>query len=203
MESLDELKYKIKRLQEFQDTLAATKERYRTVEYIRSALSPTTGIPLLFVQVYLQQTRDIANRLLDIAYHGRFYIEDFELTDTDFYIKIIKDHSMAIQDVTLTSQGEMSLISLAFNFALIEQSKKGYNVILLDEVDKELDSDNRRAFVDIIEQQLESMGIEQCCVISHNQEFDTSDLDLILLDGHTVDTQNAEYMRGKTVIYEN
>ena len=201
-EQLDDVKYKLKRLQEFKENLAEMNEKYNNIEIIRKALSPTKGIPLLFVETYLRKTRNIANRLLDVAYHGRFYIDDFELTDSDFFIKIVKDGNMLIQDVTLTSQGEMSLISLAFNFALIEQSKKKYDVILLDEIDKELDADNRRAFVDILEKQLEDMDVEQCFIISHNQEFDTSALDLILLGDHEVDIENEDYMKNKTIIFE-
>jgi len=109
---------------------------------------------------------------------------------------------MRIQDVTLTSQGEMALISLAFSFAIIEQNKKKYNVILIDEMDKELDSENRRAYVDILEKQLQDMNVEQCFVISHNQEFDTSNLDLILFEGNDVDKYNSNYMNGKHIFYE-
>ena len=199
---LDDVNYKLKRLQEFKNDLSKLNETYNNIDIIRKALSPTKGIPLLFVDVYLKKTKNIANRLLDIAYNGRFYIEDFELTDSDFFIKIVKDGNMRIQDVTLTSQGEMSLISLAFSFAMIEQSKKKYNVILLDEIDKELDSSNRRAFVDIIEKQLNDMGVEQCFIISHNQEFDTSNLDLLLFNDHEVDKDNDDYMNGKTIIFE-
>ena len=198
---LDDIKYKLKRLDEFKNDLKYLNERYENVGLVRNALSPTKGIPLLFVDVYLKKTRDIANRLLDVAYNGKFYIEDFELTDSDFFIKVIKEDGVPVKDVTLTSQGETALIGIAISFAMIQQAEKNYNIILLDEVDKELDSGNRSAFVSIIQKQLEIMNVEQCFIISHNKEFDNANLDLLLFPNYDPDILSDDYLENKNIIY--
>ena len=201
-EEIDEVKYNLKRLQEFKKELEDLNSKYENLNILKNALSPTKGIPLLFIDIYLKKTKEIANKLLNIAYNGSFYIDEFELSENDFFIKVVKEDGLLVKDVTLTSQGEMALLSIAISFAIIQQSKKRYNIILIDEEDKELDEDNRRSYVEMIEEQLKILNVEQCFIISHNKEFDRADLDLILLDGHNVEIDSEEFMDGKNIIFK-
>ena len=144
----------------------------------------------------------IANKLLDVAFNGKFQIEEFEVTDKDFFIKLRKEDGELVPDILNASQGERALVSVAISMALIQQSMRKYNILLLDEIDSELDANNRRAFFNILETQFEMLGIEQCFLITHNNEFDTYNTDLILMKNHNIDTTDSEFMSNKTIIFE-
>lgn len=199
---LEELNYNLKRLSEFHKELEDLNKKSFKVDAIKKALSPTKGIPLYFVQKYLKKTKIIANKLLDIAYDGKLFIYDFQLTENDFFIKIVKENGIIVKDVLFTSQGETSMINTAISLAMVQQSMKKYNIPLLDEVDKELDEDNRRAFISIIQSQLKELKVEQCFIISHNNEFDNCNLDLLLFPGNTVETDNTSFMNGKNIQFQ-
>ncbi len=200
-EVLDMIKFDIGKVNDFIATKEILDIKYNDLNTVRDALNPTKGIPLLFIETYLTKTKMIANSLLDVAFRGRFRIEDFVVTEKDFYIKLIKEDGVKLNDVIDASQGERALISLAISMALIQQSMRKYNILLLDEIDAELDSSNRKSFIEILEAQFEILGIEQCLMITHNNEFDTYNTNLLLLKDHGVDTDNKEYMSNKEIVF--
>lgn len=188
-ESIKILKEKLKKLT---DEFNPTKD-------VVSALSPTTGIPLILIKMYLAETEKITNDLLDVAFNGDFQIK-FVTTDKDFSIRVFaKDNVKA--DIKLASQGELALTTISISLALIEQSIGDYNILCLDEIDGPLDSTNRESFTSILDSQINKLGIEQLFIISHNNAFDIAPVDLILLRDSNVDTSNANYMSNKNIIY--
>lgn len=175
---------------------------YKPTDTIAKSLSPTSGIPLVLIKMYLGETEKIANELLDVAYGGDFKIK-FVTTEKEFAIQVAtKGNSDLKADISLASQGEIALTTISISLALIEQSIGEYNILCLDEIDGPLDSDNRENFIDILNSQIEKLGIEQVFVISHNNAFDTCPLDLVLLKNSDVDTSNASYMENKSIIFD-
>lgn len=199
---LDKVKFNIEKLNDYNQKKKELEDNFADYEIVRKALSPTKGIPLLFIDVYLKKTKRIANELLDIAFGGKFYLDDFELTENDFFIRAVKEDGEMVSDIKICSQGEVSLGSIAISLALIQQSMYRYNILLLDEIDSMLDDDNRRSFIDILEKQLEVLGVEQTFIISHNQAFDTYNVDLILMKNSNVDIEDEGYMTGKNIIFK-
>lgn len=199
-QELDQVKFNIEKLKEYTVKKDRLEKEFGNVDIVKNALSPTKGIPLLFIDIYLKQTKSIANRYLNIAYNGRFYIDNFELNEKDFLIRVKKEDGQLVDDISIASQGEVSLSSISLSMALMQQSLRQYNILLLDEPDGELDGQNRRAFVAILESLFSSMGVEQAFIISHNHEFDTYPVDLILMPQHGIDTSDKEYMKGKNVL---
>ena len=199
---IEKIKFDIQKVNEYNTSKIELESKFNNLEIVRNALNPNKGIPLLFINTYLTKTKLIANKLLDVAFKGKFQIVDFEVTDKDFFIKLQKEDGEMLSDVIYASQGERSLISLAISMALIQQSMRRYNILLLDEVDAELDASNRKAFIDILETQFEMLGIEQCFLITHNNEFDTYNTNLILFKNHGVDINNKEYMSNKEIIFK-
>lgn len=199
---LDLVKFNLNKLSEYTEKKNKLEKYYNNLNIVREALSPTKGIPLLFINVYLLQTKTIANKLLDLAFNGSFTIEDFELTDKDFFIRARKESGEPLTDISIASQGETSLASLTISLALIQQSLRKYNILLLDEIDAELDASNRRAFIDLLEKQFDSLGIEQCFLITHNKEFDSYPVDLVLMKDNNVDTEDLEYMQNKNILFK-
>lgn len=173
---------------------------YKPTETVVNALSPTSGIPLILIQLYLGETERIANELLDSAFGGDFKIK-FITTDKDFSIQVQAKNNIK-DDIALASQGEVALTTISISLALIEQSIGDYNILCLDEIDGPLDANNRENFINILNSQINKLGIEQVCVISHNNAFDTCPLDLVLLKNNGIDTKkNSGFMDNKTVIF--
>jgi len=173
---------------------------YKNQKLIKDALDPNRGIPLYFIKSYLEKTKDITNELLDLAFEGGFEINFF--TDaSDFFIQVRAGENIK-NDIKEASQGELALTTISISLALIEQSIGDFNILALDEIDGPLDAGNRENFITILNKQIEKLGIEQVFVISHNDAFDTEEMDLILLKGNNVAQKGSEFMRNKQVIFE-
>lgn len=175
------------------------EESHDLLTTIKNSLDPKSGIPLIFVQSYLDGIVDIANDLLNIAYNGKFEIK-FIADENDFFIQVRSGDNI-IDDIRSASQGEIALTTISISLALIERSLSKYNILYLDEIDGPLDEANRQSFLDIITKQIERLGIEQVFIISHNNVFDTCPMNLILLNDSPIDVDNTTFMANKKIIY--
>jgi len=181
------------------DRLTELNKVFKPTEKVWEALDPKKGIQSKLVEVYLKETENITNELLDVAYGGEFKIH-FVITDKEFNIQVLAKGNIK-PDIEDTSQGEKSLTTLSISLALIEQSIGDYNVLCLDEIDGPLDIENRELFIQILESQMDKLGIQQVFVISHNSAFDAADMDLVLLKKHGIDLDNESFMENKNVIF--
>ena len=207
----DELSKKIPSLKaveitinQLNDNLTELNKTFTNYSNVKDALSPKSGIPLIFIQSFLDSTESIANELLNIAYGGKFEIK-FIPTAKDFFIqvKMEKDNQdIVIEDIKIASAGERALTTISISLALVERAIGDYNIMYLDEIDGSLDSKYRDSFIDILDKQIEKLGLEQVFVISHNKSFDTCSANLILLKGNDVDKNDSVYMSNKEIIYE-
>lgn len=179
-------KFKLKDFISLYEEKKLLEDKFDDINILKEALSTNKGIPLLFIQLYFKNTKMIVNNLLDTIYKGELEIDNFDITDKEFKIPYIKN-GIRVNDVALSSQGERSFISIALSFALIIQSLKKYNIMLLDEIDATLDQNNRYMFLSILEKQIESIGSEQVFLISHNNMFDNYPVDLILTSDVEID----------------
>ena len=185
----DNIKSKLDKLQ----------NEFTPIETVQTALSTSKGIPLILMQLYLERTELIANELLALAYDGDFEIS-FKTSVKDFFIQVRSKENIK-NDIKLASQGETSLTAISLSLALIEQSIGEYNILCLDEIDGPLDKKNREKFINILETQIEKLGIEQVFIISHNDAFDACEMNLILLNGSTVDIHNSTFMANKKILF--
>ena len=174
------LKFQIKDYCSLMEDMQKYTKVLKEIEYIKDAWSTKSGIPSKFIQMYLKETKDQTNNLLDCVYHGDLYIKKFEINDEEFSIPFVKD-GCQIEDVRYASQGELSFLSIALSFALTGQSLTRYNIMLLDEIDATLDTTNRSNFLSVLEMQNERINAEQTFLISHNNMFDTYPVDVISL----------------------
>lgn len=162
-----------------QDELKTLNESYDELEILKETLSSNKGIPLLYIQLYLRSTRKFINELLDVVYGGNLQIETFIVNEKEFRIPYTKN-GVLVDDVVYASDGERAFISLIMSLALIKQSIKKYNILLLDEVDGALDAESRVRFLGILERYIKEIGCEQLFMITHNNAFDNYDIDLIV-----------------------
>ena len=183
------LKIKLKDFISLNKEQTILNEKFDDINIIRESLSSNKGIPLLYMQLFLKNTKIFVNELLKIVYADNFEIDDFDINESEFNIPYIKNN-IRISDVMYASQGEKSFLSLALSFALINQSIRDYNILLLDEIDSTLDTRNRAMFLNILEKQMESINSEQIFLITHNNMFENYPVDIILTSKNKVSNFN-------------
>lgn len=202
--NLDSVKLQMLRRKEFEDRLTATEEQKVLLTLVKDATAVKSGIPLYMVGNYLESVKHYTNKLLDIAFNGRFAI-DFVITDKDLLIPVYKDFSVSSDDITLCSQGEVSLVKTTLSLGLIsraiETTSNRYNIVSLDEIDAELDVRNRTHFLDILNTQLDHLKCEQAFIITHNDSFTASEAGLVLLRNASIDVHDENVMFNKDVLF--
>lgn len=161
------------------------KDKFADVEIVKKAMSSTKGIPLVYIDLYLQQVRILANGLLEEAFNDILKLEDFVINNNEFRIPFSRREY--VDDIKSGSAGERSIVSLVMSFAFISQISSTFNIMFLDEVDGPLDKRNRKSFANAVETQMDIMGMEQCFIISHNDSFLTKNVGYILLKDHSLD----------------
>lgn len=157
-------------------------KHYDKLTYTKDALSNKKGVPLIFIEMFLKEPREIANELLDIVYNGDIYLDEFDLTADEFRMPFI-NKGKVIDDVKYASQGEIAFLKIALSFALSSQNLGGYNIMLIDEGDSTLDIAKREKYISVIERQGDIIQSEQTFAISHNNMFSTCPVDVISLTG--------------------
>jgi Fe-S cluster assembly ATPase SufC len=201
---LDRVNIEILRLSEFNSRLENINLKRKKYIVIKESLDIKTGIPLILLGSYMENIKHITNDLLSIAFKNNFLI-DFNVTDTEFNIPVIKDNDVT-EDINECSDGQIALcktsLSLGIIIEAISKSPKKYNVVYLDEVDSTLDVENKLAFLSILDRQLKLLDSEQCFVITHNDNFSQADVGLILLRNANVNTDDKDFMCNKEIIHD-
>ena len=73
--------FRIENYKRYKKDLDELSSKFTDLEYLARALSSREGIPLIFIQAYLKDIKDVANQLLDVVYDGDLHLEDFEITE--------------------------------------------------------------------------------------------------------------------------
>ena len=153
------------------------QEKKYIYELIKDASSPQTGIPLLYVQLFLNDCISITNQLISMVLDESVEIVGLDLSKPDMKIPYRKNGQL-MEDVKSASQGERAAISLALSFAFMHKClamNKGqfdYNILLLDEIDAPFDSNARDKCIQILAQQIKVNNVEQVFFITHNDRYD-------------------------------
>lgn len=185
-EALQKMETDIALKNQLTDKIKALNSNLKQLKIMLEIWSPRTGIPSLFINMFLNNVKNRANEYLDKLWEDQLQIETFETKERDFPISIIKDGETIIPDAGVCSEGERSTISIAVSMAMIMEimSDSGYNVLRLDEVDSPFDDYRRRTFIEILLERLKEIHCHHCFIITHNNEFDSVESDVILLPGH-------------------
>lgn len=201
---LDDLRVSLTRIAEYSTRLERLQNDKTRLQVIKDSLDIKTGIPLVLVGDYLSDIKKFANQLLGIAFKGRFII-DFQTSDKEFSIPVYENGKQPRRDVKECSQGEQALIKTVVSLAIVLQAFKlsgfDYNILYLDEVDSELDEDNRQYFLDMVDKLISKLGCEQCFIITHNQFFHSSEAGIIAMNGSRLDRNDEAFWQNKTLIH--
>lgn len=172
--------HKVKTYDEYKDELSVLKNEYHYIEAIKGATSMSSGIQTVFMSVYMNKILEVANNLLAHLFNGEFELGNFIINTKEFKIPCF-GNGIANEDISTMSTSQKCMISLVLSFALLCQSSIKYNILKLDEMDGGLDNTNRSIFVDTLYRLIDLLKAEQVFIISHNNEMNLSECDLIVL----------------------
>ena len=176
---------RIAKLDEYEERRDEFTATYAKQNEVRLTCDPKKGLPLAFMQEFLEGTKEMANGLFDMAFRGKFRV-DFVVTDKEFRIQVEKDDGDVLSDVKLASDGERAFIKTIISLSLLSCYAGAFPVLSLDEVDAVLDAEHRTSFADIIEGQISQLNLGQVFAISHNDEFRNENVSVVLFPGHTL-----------------
>lgn len=194
MHERDRLNHQMRLVDDYNRELYELNNQYNILETIRYYSSPTTGIQLVFMEMYMGKIIQVANDLLSMFFNGQFRIMPFIINETEFRIPCAGD-GIINDDISSMSSAQIAMISMILSFSFLYSSNSRYNILKLDEIDGPLDSNNRIMFVDVLNSVMNMMGTEQCIMISHNTELQVEDADIILLKS----SENNDYMHGNII----
>ena len=191
----DKLHHSAQLIQDYKKELAELQTNYDFIEKIKYFSSPTTGIQLVFMELYMGKIIALANELLKLLFNGQFEIQPFVINESEFRIPC-RGGGYLNDDISSMSSSQIGMISMILSFALLHHSSTKYNIIKLDEIDGPLDYNNRLYFMDVLNSIMDIMHTEQCIMISHNSELQVDNSDVILLRH---DESNNDYQRGNII----
>lgn len=162
------------------------RTKQETLRYIVDAVSPSKGIPLVFIKLFLQECREDLNDLISDVFGDSIEVLDFNIKENEFTIPYSVNGTV-VDDISKASQGQKSIISMALSFAMLRQAHSKWNIMLLDEMDGPLYKDDRNKFISILYKQLSAIQAEQVFLISHNFSFDGQSANVIMTTDEHVD----------------
>ena len=186
----EKINHSIILLEQYKIELQDYSNKYSKIEKIKYYSSPSTGIQTLFMQLYMNKIISTANSLLSLLFDGEFILQPFIINENEFRIPCIGS-GLLHDDISSMSTAQKCMISMILSFSMLNQSSTRYNVIMLDEIDGGLDTINRGLFIELLDNLMNMLHCEQCFMISHNNELNTSVCDLIILKNSSNDIYNG------------
>lgn len=173
-------RYSMDLIIEYAKELTQYNNKYEFIETIKKYCSPSTGIQMVFVDLYMNKILAIANSLLQNFFGGEFVLQPFIINESEFRIPV-QGNGLLIDDISSMSASQIAMINMCVSFAILSHSSSKYRIIRLDEIDSALDSNNRSRYPMIIDSVMDILGSEQCFLVSHNNEFVDTDFQIINL----------------------
>ena len=186
----DDLKHQSSLLVQYKKELEIYSNKFSKKDKIKYYSSPSTGIQTLFMELYMNKIILIANDLLSLLFGGEFTLQPFIINDNEFRIPCIGSGLMH-DDISSMSTAQKCMISMIISFSLLYQSSTKYNIIKVDEIDGGLDIHNRGYFINLLDKLMDLLKCEQCFIVSHNNELNTSLSDIIILKNDTNEVYNG------------
>lgn len=195
-ENLKNTQFAINSIQELRKEQRELMEKYTIDKLILESVSPTSGIPLDFINYYIKEEMiGKVNDLLEMVYHGKLKLLKSKtvINEDEFTIPYIKRNTV-VSDISKASDGEKAIISLAFSLVLLNMTSGPYNILLLDEMDTTLDTASRAKYIELLEQFMKTIKSEQLFLISHNSMFDVYPVNVLMTSHSTLNMSNANVL---------
>lgn len=198
--AIEENKYRIVLFEQYTRDSQEYGAKYNEVQMIKKYTS-IHGIQTVYMSVFMNSILTMTNALLTLLFRGRFTLQPFIINENEFNIPCADSEGRVREDISLMSDSQLSMISMLISFVLLRNSSNRYNIIKLDEVDDNLDNMNRIQFSILIEQIMIDLGFDQCLIISHNNELDLSNTDIIILKMESQEMIDSLYNSGGNIVF--
>jgi chromosome segregation ATPase len=177
---IEEAKYQMVLYNQYKKDYAEYSQLYDKLEQVKYATS-VNGIQAEIIDIKMNEIVSSINTLAGMMFGGRFELQKFSVTSDTFAIPFLdKETGLVRPDLSMMSNSQLSQFSMIISFVLLHNASQKYNIIRLDEIDNNLDTDNRLNFFELINTIMDILGFEQCVIISHNNELDLSSCDLMI-----------------------
>lgn len=200
--TLEKCKYQTILYSQYKESIASYNDTYTKIQMLKKYTS-INGIQTVYMSVFMNDILQTTNSLLQYLFSGKFALQPFIINENEFSIPCTDLDGRIRPDISLMSDSQLSMISMIISFVLLHKASSIYNIIKLDEVDDNLDSINRMQFSILIEQIMSMLQFSQCVIISHNNELDMSNSDIILLRIENQEMLNSIYNSGANIIYSH
>ena len=198
--AIEENKYSMVLFEQYTRDSQEYAAKYNEVQMIKKYTS-IHGIQTVYMSVFMNSILNTTNTLLRLLFGGRFALQPFIINENEFNIPCADSEGRVREDISLMSDSQLSMISMLISFVLLRNSSNRYNIIKLDEVDDNLDSMNRIQFSILIEQIMNDLGFDQCLIISHNNELDLSNTDIVILKMESQEMIDSLYNSGGNIVF--
>lgn len=198
--AIEENKYRIVLFEQYTRDSQEYGAKYNEIQMIKKYTS-IHGIQTVYMSVFMNSILNMTNTLLTLLFRGRFTLQPFIINENEFNIPCADSEGRVREDISLMSDSQLSMISMLISFVLLRNSSNKYNIIKLDEVDDNLDNMNRIQFSILIEQIMIDLGFDQCLIISHNNELDLSNTDIVILKMESQEMIDSLYNSGGNIVF--
>ena len=198
--AIEENKYRIVLFEQYTRDSQEYGAKYNEIQMIKKYTS-IHGIQTVYMSVFMNSILNMTNALLTLLFRGRFTLQPFIINENEFNIPCADSEGRVREDISLMSDSQLSMISMLISFVLLRNSSNKYNIIKLDEVDDNLDNMNRIQFSILIEQIMIDLGFDQCLIISHNNELDLSNTDILILKMESQEMIDSLYNSGGNIVF--
>lgn len=198
--NIDQGNYQLILYDQYKKEYAYYSELFDKLEIVKQNTS-VHGIQADIMDIQMSQMINLINQLAAMMFGSRFLLQKFEINADNFNIPVFdKETGETRSDISFMSNSQLSQLSMIISFVLLYNASKNYNIIRLDEIDNNLDNDNRLQFFNLINLIMDILHFEQCIMISHNYELDLSNCDLIITRIQNQEIYNSVLHSGANII---
>lgn len=197
---LEQAKYQMILFDQYRKDYSEYSQLYDRLEMVKQHTS-INGIQAEIMDYTMNQIISMVNQLSAMLFGGRFSLDKFEITADDFLISFYDAETGKVRpDISMMSASQLGQLSMIISFVLLHNASEKFNIIRLDEVDNNLDNDNRLRFFGLVDMIMQILNFDQAIIISHNVELDLSTCDLIITRLQNPEAYRALLNSGANII---
>ena len=171
---IEQAKYQMILFDQYRRDYSEYSQLYDRLEMVKQHTS-INGIQAEIMDYTMNQIISMVNQLSAMLFGGRFSLDKFEITADDFLISFYDAETGKVRpDISMMSASQLGQLSMIISFVLLHNASEKFNIIRLDEVDNNLDNDNRLRFFGLVDMIMQILNFDQAIIISHNVELDLS-----------------------------
>jgi DNA repair exonuclease SbcCD ATPase subunit len=198
--AIEKAKHQLVLFDQYRKDYNEYNQLYDKIEMVRQSVG-INGIQAEIMDYTMNQILTMVNQLAAMMFGGRFTLDKFEITADDFLISFYDQETGQIRpDISMMSASQLGQLSMIISFVLLHNASDKFNIIRLDEVDNNLDNDNRLRFFSLVYTIMQILNFDQAVIISHNVELDLSNCDLIITRLQNVESYKALINSGANII---